>query len=113
MVAESGTERELPSLGDRPTKPQCDALVPLGGSGGADAHLTTGPHHGVVLQGEPKPESGVAKAGKTWVREEAAADMSSTPCVFFQQGSCKYGDTCKFAHVPAQDNDGNVDMGEA
>ena len=60
-----------------------------------------------------KPESGVAKAGKTWVREEAAADMSSTPCVFFQQGSCKYGDACKFAHVPARDNDGNVDMGEA
>jgi hypothetical protein len=74
---------------------------------------------------EPKPESGVAKAGKTWVRPglndasdgqlmtEGAGDLSSTPCVFFQQGTCKRGDACKFAHVASADGDGNVDMGEA
>jgi hypothetical protein len=76
---------------------------------------------------EPKPESGVAKAGKTWVRPGlndasggdlmtdggSAQDLSSTPCVFFQQGTCKRGDACKFAHVAAADGDGNVDMGEA
>ena len=44
---------------------------------------------------------------------EGAGDLSSTPCVFFQQGTCKRGDACKFAHVAAADGDGNVDMGEA
>ena len=29
------------------------------------------------------------------------ARQGARPCRFFQQGRCRYGDQCRFAHVPA------------
>ena len=78
-----------------------------GGRGAGGGRSTSGPP--TWEPPSPNPNR-VAKGGKTWVREEAAADMSSTPCVFFQQGSFCAG-TRQDSRVPARDNDGNVDMG--
>ena len=65
---------------------------------------------------------GVPGAGggknRSWTRDGAAAgeqdvDTSGIPCMFFQRGSCRAGDSCKYSHGGASDAVGGGDGDDA
>ena len=55
---------------------------------------------------------------RSWTRDGAAAgeqdvDTSGIPCMFFQRGSCRAGDSCKYSHGGASDAVGGGDGDDA
>ena len=65
---------------------------------------------------------GVPGAGggknRSWTRDGAAAgerdvDTSGIPCMFFQRGSCRAGESCKYSHGGASDAVGGGDGDDA
>jgi len=65
---------------------------------------------------------GVPGAGggknRSWTRDGAATgerdvDTSGIPCMFFQRGSCRAGESCKYSHGGASDAVGGGDGDDA
>ena len=65
---------------------------------------------GVPARGAGKIGRGRATARR---RGERDVDTSGIPCMFFQRGSCRAGESCKYSHGGASDAVGGGDGDDA
>ena len=97
----------------------------FGGRGDGGFHPYGAHGGGQMVMVDPRMMAaygGVPGAGggknRSWTRDGAAAgerdvDTSGIPCMFFQRGSCRAGDSCKYSHGGASDAVGGGDGDDA
>lgn len=73
-----------------------------GGRGGGMMMMAPAPYGAMMGRGG----AGGRGKSRTWTREgggaageDAGADTSNIPCLFFQRGACRAGDACKYSHA--------------